>query len=160
MKEKYRRNRHTSVLFQFEDFRQLLSKLYPGRTVYVDAEMDGLYIGLDDDDLPTEDLHERLAAELDVSQVTSIHIDDYEPCCVWVTYRDFDEICRSDYIATKLWSREDVESTLIEEGYEGTKQEIDEVINTGYLKALGDCTDSDWDIIKYAIRDAAARGNI
>lgn len=64
-------------------------------------------------------------------------------------------IFKDDYIATKLWCREDVEQELIENGYKGTDEEIDAVIRTGFLKVLGDCTDSDWYTIDYAIEFVA-----
>ena len=65
-----------------------------------------------------------------------------------------DIIDRNDYIATKLWCRDDVKEILIEKGYAGTENEIDEVINTGRLETLGDCTDEDWEIIDSAIWEA------
>lgn len=71
-----------------------------------------------------------------------------------------DILFRSDYIATVLWSREDVEDALLENGFKGTAEEIDAVINTGYLRALEDCTDGDWYVIDDAIREAERRGEI
>ena len=63
-------------------------------------------------------------------------------------------INRDDYVATKLWSREDIETKLREKGYEGSFEQVNAVINTGCLKALGDCTDNDWEIIHIAIYNA------
>lgn len=74
-------------LFTLEEFDSFVNSLYE-EDVYVEASLDGLYIGLNEEDLPAEDLHDRIAKALDVGEVTSIHIDDYEPCCVWVTYKD------------------------------------------------------------------------
>lgn len=62
-----------------------------------------------------------------------------------------DVIIRSDYIASKLWNRADVENVLEEENFPGTSKNIDEVINTGLLDSLNDCTDQDWDIVKNAV---------
>ena len=63
-------------------------------------------------------------------------------------------INRDDYIESKLWSEEDIETYLQDRGYEGTQEQVDAVINTGYLKGLGECDDGDWEIISQAC-DAA-----
>lgn len=63
-------------------------------------------------------------------------------------------------IARKTWCREDVASILRQNECEGTEKEIDEVINTGMLSALEDCTDEDWQIIDDAVRYAIKTGNI
>lgn len=77
------------------------------------------------------------------------------------TYVDISDLFRkSDFIATKLWSREDVAACLEEKGYEGTEEETDEVINTGFLKHLHDCTDEDWETIYQAIDEAKRLGHI
>ena len=77
-------------VFSGAEFRSLLEDIYrdKGIAVYLDFSADGLYIGLGEEDIPAEDLHERLAAALDVGEVTSIHIDDCEPTGVWVAFRD------------------------------------------------------------------------
>lgn len=62
-----------------------------------------------------------------------------------------DILVRSDYIATKLWSEEDIAGCLTERGYSPTQENIDAVLNTGYLRALNDCSDGDWQIIYDAI---------
>lgn len=58
------------------------------------------------------------------------------------------------YIASKLWSEEDLASQLVEDGYTASEENIAAVMNTGYLKALGECTDSDWQVISGAISAA------
>ena len=63
-------------------------------------------------------------------------------------------IIRSDYIATKLWCREDVKTALRDRRYRGTNAEIDAVVNTGYLNGLEDCNDIDWNIIDEALDEA------
>ena len=145
------------------DFRELLNKIY-GTTVYADFSLDGLYIDEPDDPeegpVDIESLHDRLAKELGVQEVKSIHLDDEEPVNVWLEYSDRDVIRRSDYISSKLWCREDVANELKARGFEGTKEEVDAVINTGELEALDDCTDSDWEIIAHAIWSAQEYGNI
>jgi hypothetical protein len=78
----------TCRFFTVSEFRALLNKLYPDEKIYMDVSIDGLYIGKgSSDDLPVEDLHERLAKAIGVSEVTSIHIDDYEPAGVWVAVK-------------------------------------------------------------------------
>lgn len=67
---------------------------------------------------------------------------------------------RSQYVAAKIWTREDIASMLQQNHFEGTDAEIDEVINTGILENLEDCTDEDWQTIEDAIRQAQLDGNI
>lgn len=81
----------------------------------------------------------------------------FEPLCLSLGP---DIIDRSSFIASKLWSREDVLGVLSENGFEGTEAEIDAVINTGMLDSLNDCTDNDWEIIGSAVREAERRGDI
>lgn len=73
---------------------------------------------------------------------------------------EFDVLFRSDYIATKLWSRDDIRYCLQEKGYDGNDSEIDAVLNTGFCKSLNDCTDEDWDTIYVAIWYARQKGDI
>lgn len=63
----------------------------------------------------------------------------------------WDIVLRSEFIAMKLWNREDVKQVLREEGYEDTEENVNEVVNSGYLNALNDCTDNDWETIRNAI---------
>ena len=63
----------------------------------------------------------------------------------------------SDYIAWKLWSRDDIAYRLHALGFEGTEEQIDTVINTGELKYLCDCDDNDWFLIDDAIRQALGK---
>lgn len=60
-------------------------------------------------------------------------------------------INRDDYIATKMWTEEDVKQSLIEKGFAGTEDQVADVINTGCLRALVDCNDDDWAILDNAI---------
>lgn len=79
-----------------DEFQSLLNEIY-GTAVYAEYSSDGLYIDQPiDDEGPVEisDLHERLAARLDVDEVTSIHIDDCEPTGVWIAFRNRDIIKR------------------------------------------------------------------
>lgn len=71
------------------EFRQLLCSIY-GAEIYADFSADGLYVGLGEEDIPVEDLHEKLAAAIGVEEVTSIHIDDNELPNVWIAHRERD----------------------------------------------------------------------
>lgn len=66
----------------------------------------------------------------------------------------------NEEIAVKRWSREDIRACLESEGYHTAESDIDAVIDTGYLDALNDCTDADWQIIYDAIAEAVRRGDI
>lgn len=72
----------------------------------------------------------------------------------------WDILLRSDYIATKLWSEEDIADCLEEQGHPPTQENINAVLNTGYTKALNDCSDGDWMIIANAIYEAEKRGDL
>lgn len=71
-----------------------------------------------------------------------------------------DILYRGDYIAMKLWMIDDVRSVLQEYGFEGTDEEIDEVLNMRDIYYLNDCTDDDWFCIGAAIEEAERRGLI
>lgn len=63
-----------------------------------------------------------------------------------------DLLNRDDYIAMKIWSRNDIASCLEEKGYPVTEENIDRVIDSGELKGLDFCSDGDWEIIYQAIK--------
>ena len=79
--------RVNSIVMSADEFRAMLHELY-GDDVYTDFSADGLYVGKTEDDLPIEDLHEKLAVKLNVQEITSIHIDDMEPTGVWIAYAE------------------------------------------------------------------------
>ena len=102
-------------------------------------------------DIALEQLKElgyRLGQKVDPKEVELLKA--YRTC-------PYDVLLRSDYIATTLWSRHDIALRLEELGYQGTEKEVDAVLETGYLKNLGDCTDGDWQMIDDAINEAALR---
>lgn len=82
------------IFLELNEFRALVNSLYE-EDVYVDADLEGITVGLTEDDLPAEDLHERLAHYFYVDGITSIHIDDYEPCGVWL-------VCKNNKIRQHL----------------------------------------------------------
>lgn len=100
------------------------------------------------------------AIQQDPESYRLINRDFVIKCIMACCQPDNEIINRRDYIATKLWSREDVKTELIERGYAGTEDEVDAVINTGCLRSLGNCTDGDWAIIDTAIWEATKTGNI
>lgn len=71
-----------------------------------------------------------------------------------------DIICRNETIAAKIWLREDIKAQLESAGFKPSESNVDAVINTGLLKKLDDCTDSDWMIIDYAVICANDYGNL
>lgn len=70
-------------------------------------------------------------------------------------YYEDDVLFREDYFAMKLWSREDIEGVMEENGYTVTPERVDEVIeNGGKWYGLNDCSDGEWDCIYWAIKEA------
>lgn len=59
-----------------------------------------------------------------------------------------------EYIAFKVWHREDIEDQLTLMGFEPSKENVDLVIRRQKkkLQTLAECTDDDWSIIQDAIR--------
>lgn len=66
-----------------------------------------------------------------------------------------DILDRRDYIATTLWSDEDLRDCLAEEGYEDSPENISILKQSGDLVGLGDCQDESWAVIYGAIRENA-----
>ncbi len=64
-----------------------------------------------------------------------------------------DLINRNDFISTILWTREDIKAKIEELGYVATNENIDKVINSGYLKALEDIPNHCWNVIEFAVHD-------
>ena len=75
--------------FSLDEFNEFLSHLYEGEPTGVDVDYQGIYIGVGEDDCCPSDLHERIAKELGVAEVTSIHIDDCDEAIgVWVAVKE------------------------------------------------------------------------
>lgn len=62
-----------------------------------------------------------------------------------------DILFRYDYLAGKLWQKDDILEQLEDMGYDRSKENYAAVVNSGYLEDLNDCTDTDWQIIRNAI---------
>ena len=64
-----------------------------------------------------------------------------------------DILYAGDYIAMKSWKREDIEERLPDLGYSVDQEIIDNLINSGRLKSLNDCSDEEWNYIDNAIEE-------
>lgn len=71
-----------------------------------------------------------------------------------------DVLFRSDYIAAKLWSDDEIASALAENGYAPTMMNVNTIKNSGLLKGLEEASDGDWQIIKDAVMANAEDGDI
>lgn len=70
-------------------------------------------------------------------------------------YRYLDE----NYIAWKLWSREDIRDYLEDQGYPATDQNVDAVISCD-LRYLSNTSEDDWAIIDMAVHEARTAGKL
>lgn len=57
----------------------------------------------------------------------------------------------SDVLAEKTWTRQDIRDSLIARGFAGTDENIQKVIETGYLNDLEEVLVAEWDVIDAAI---------
>lgn len=73
--------------------------------------------------------------------------------------KDEEILFGSDYVARKLWDREDIAGYLREEGYEGTDEEVDAVLKEG-VSFLNRPTEQDEETIIDAIRHAKHSGHL
>lgn len=58
---------------------------------------------------------------------------------------------RTEYVAVKIWTVEDVESCLVEKGYLPSPKNVAAVVDSGLLSGLSDCLDCEWECIESAI---------
>ena len=124
---------------------------------YISKETgDGKYkISQIDKHLQAMEIDSYYMAQLSGAEGKAINLDKEALILLKRYFQGEDILFRDDYIATTLWSEEDIRGRLMEKGYRGTQDEVDAVLNTGYLKNLGDCTDGDWQMIDDAIDQAA-----
>ena len=59
-----------------------------------------------------------------------------------------------DTVAAKIWTVDDVRSAMKAEGYDGTDEEIDTVLESGELKRLNDDDEKDKEIVRNAVHTA------
>lgn len=55
-----------------------------------------------------------------------------------------------DVVAWKVWTKDDIENCLEEDGFLPSDENVDLVMQA-VCEGLSDCTDDDWDIIRDAI---------
>ena len=107
---------------------------------------------LESDCLLTE-IIDKLAIKIEIIQkvqaASSLFLDEAQ------LYRYLDE----NYIAWKLWSREDICDYLEDQGYPATDQNIDAVISCD-LRYLSNTTEDDWAIIDMAVYEARTTGKL
>lgn len=60
-------------------------------------------------------------------------------------------LLNSGFFAHKLWAKNDVKDVLKNNGYAQSETNVGLVLDTGLMRDLSDCTDSDWHIIENAI---------
>ncbi len=109
------------------------------------------------DENEQEKVSEKPSSQLTIGDIRKA-LGDYPAIRIFLNGRDDsqviekrDIILRSDYVATKLWSRDDIEAELKIMGYEGNNEQVEDAINRCALEAiLGDCSD-DWDKIYDAL---------
>jgi len=86
------------IMLTINEFEAVVESLY-NEEVHVDiSDDDNLCVSLTEEDLPAEDLHERLAHYFYVDGITSIHIvpgNLYEPYEVWL-------VCKNDALVQNL----------------------------------------------------------
>lgn len=59
-----------------------------------------------------------------------------------------------DVVAVKVWSRDDIAAELETYAYQVTDENVDAVLSFLDTSALEDCTDSEWDTIESAVKQA------
>lgn len=92
-------------------------------------------------------LREKLGDYPVIQGLTKGKADDY--------VFDYNLLDRNDYVAAKLWYKEDIATKLRELGHKGTNKEIEAVLRKQRtLDKLEDATEEDWDLIEYACGEA------
>lgn len=62
-----------------------------------------------------------------------------------------DIIITDETVAIKTWTRENIRQSLKSEGYKGTDEQVDEIIQNGDLTGLDEESDGEWQILHDAI---------
>lgn len=79
------------IFLTSDEYECILKKLF-GDTIRVEFSMDGIWVGYDGEDFldvcEEPDIYTKLAAYFDVTEVTSVHMDDCEYVGVWICYKD------------------------------------------------------------------------
>ena len=93
-------------------------------------------------------LKEKLGDYLVIQNLIRGKADDY-------IFDDFNLIDRKEYVACKLWCREDIADELKKLGYKGTNEQIEKVLKKSSLEEdLEAATEDDWNLIESACDEA------
>ena len=112
------------------------------------------YVTEVEDDRPEEALTTEIIAEL----LEEHNIPDLK--CLLRTCKRGEHlnlINLNYYFSAKLFCDEDIISVLEEEGYDGCDSNVKMVLAAGSFDSLMDCTDDDWNTIRYAINKVSER---
>lgn len=79
----------TCIFMETEEFDDIIRYLF-GKEVETEYSLEGIWIGYQNGDawIDEAEIESGLAEFFDVKEVTSIHIDDWDPMGVWICYRD------------------------------------------------------------------------
>ncbi len=77
----------TCIFMTEEEFTDLGIQVF-GAGFNPDIDLEGILCQVGDDVIETEVLHTTLAKHFDVSEITSIHVDDCDYTGVWICYKD------------------------------------------------------------------------
>lgn len=88
MKHVYTHNLKSCIFITTDTFNEVLNKIY-NNSISVTYDYEGITVenNKTSDTISTSDLLEKLAEYYDVTEVTSIHIDDCEYTGVWICYK-------------------------------------------------------------------------
>lgn len=93
-------------------------------------------------------LREKLGDYLVIQNLIRGKADDY-------IFDGFNLIDRKEYVACKLWCREDIADELRRRGFKGTDEQVKEVLNKKrILDCLEDADENDWYLIGLACEKA------
>lgn len=93
-------------------------------------------------------LREKLGDYQIIQELTKGKADDY-------VFDDLNLLDRDDYVAAKLWCKEDIADELRRRGFKGTDEQVKEVLNKKrILDCLEDADENDWYLIGLACEKA------
>lgn len=93
-------------------------------------------------------LREKLGDYPIIQELTKGKADDY-------VFDDLNLLDRDDYVAAKLWCKEDIADELRRRGFKGTDEQVKEVLNKKrILDCLEDADENDWYLIGLACEKA------
>lgn len=77
----------TTIYLDLDEYKELVNTLFPH--TYVHCETDGLWYERDEGfpEFENEELYTAMAQYFNVSEVSSVHIDDCDFVGVWIVYK-------------------------------------------------------------------------